>query len=107
MSMGILSLCMCVSGAHRGQKTIPDCLELELQMVVSCPMLVLGTELSSPRAANAFSWWTIPPAPKIFIFKLLYLSKKTYMGEEKHHIYNLIFCFEKFCFVFLWKGSVM
>jgi len=45
---------MCV-GDCGSQKTRLDPLELELQIVVSCLMLVLGTELSSLRAVNAFS----------------------------------------------------
>ena len=65
MSMGILSLCMCVSGAHRGQKTIPDCLELELQMVVSCH--VGAGNWSSARAAIALNCWasSLTPTPVV------------------------------------------
>ena len=65
MSMGILSLCMCVSGAHRSQKTIPDCLELELQMVVSCH--VGAGNWSSARAAIALNCWasSLTPTPVV------------------------------------------
>jgi hypothetical protein len=33
-------VCVCVSGFSRGQKTVPDALELELQTVVSCHVSV-------------------------------------------------------------------
>lgn len=38
--MGVLPVCLStiVPGALGGQKRAPDCLELELQMVVSCPV---------------------------------------------------------------------
>ena len=52
---------MCVSfvdlcSGHRSQKKISEPLELELQVVVSHPVWVLGTKLgSSARATNAFN----------------------------------------------------
>lgn len=36
---------MYVSGVPRGQKRVSDALQLELQMVVSCPLWVLETEI--------------------------------------------------------------
>lgn len=44
----------------------PDLLELQLQMVVSC-LVVLGIEAqSSPRAARAFNHWANSPTPVHF-----------------------------------------
>lgn len=62
--------CMCVCGSvHRntgtvgGQKRASDPLELKLWAVVSCPALVLGTELrSSAKAVCALGGWALFPA---------------------------------------------
>jgi hypothetical protein len=43
-------------------------LELELQVVLSCPVLVLGTELrSSARAGSALNCWAISVAPALVL----------------------------------------
>lgn len=47
---------MCKCGGLASQKRALDPLKLELQVVVSCPTSLLGTELmSSARAANALN----------------------------------------------------
>ena len=64
---------MCTSGlrhvrecsAHKCQKGASDPPTLELQMDVSCPAWMLGTELSSPRkAAISLNCSTISPDPE-------------------------------------------
>ena len=60
---------MCV-GALWGQKRESDLMELELQMVLSLPMLVLETKLGfSARRAGALDCGAISPAHlKDFLF---------------------------------------
>lgn len=59
---------MCVPFACRclqGQKKVPDLLELELQVVASCLIGVVGTEPRCfARAARALNDWVISPAPR-------------------------------------------
>jgi hypothetical protein len=45
------SACVLVPGCStdRGQKRVPDPLELEVWAVVNCPTWVLGTEFASPK----------------------------------------------------------
>lgn len=51
------------AGAHRGQKRAPGCLDLESQVVASCPLWVLGTEtLVFCKTLRALSLRAIFPA---------------------------------------------
>jgi hypothetical protein len=57
-------------GACGNEKRTVDTPEMELQVGVSCLLLVLGTELrSSGGEGNTFNCWVISPAPELFIFK--------------------------------------
>lgn len=40
VSINVCLYNMCVSGAHRGETTALDCLELDLEVVVSCHVTV-------------------------------------------------------------------
>ena len=52
------------AGTHRSQSRALDSSELKLQVVVSCPLCMLGTKLRfSATAAHALNCWTISPAP--------------------------------------------
>lgn len=42
-------LCLCVCSADRGQKRVPDPLDLQLPAVLHCPVWVLGTEFGSAK----------------------------------------------------------
>jgi hypothetical protein len=63
-------VCMCVcichvnAGAYEGQKRVLDALKLELQVALSCPMWVLGTEpRCSRRTESTLNCWAISPVP--------------------------------------------
>lgn len=60
-------LCVSVcteSGDHRSHKKALDCLELELQPVEGCPIVMLETEPgSSARAISTFSHRVLSPSP--------------------------------------------
>lgn len=62
--------------ACRGQKTMLDVLELDLQVIVIPPMCVLGTEASliqeqQPQATrNSLSCRTISPAPSTKLYSI-------------------------------------
>lgn len=63
-----LSVCIHVHlfEAHRGQKRIPDSLELELKMIVTNQEAVLRIELGfSKRATGAHDHWVIYSAPYV------------------------------------------
>ena len=59
-----LWLCACIHvGAHRGQKRAPYSLDLESQVVASCPLWVLGTKtLVFCKTSRALSLRAISPA---------------------------------------------
>lgn len=53
MYVHFMNICYMYAGTHVGQRRMPDPLELELQVVVSLLMWVLGVKLeSSERAAS-------------------------------------------------------
>lgn len=76
-------LIMCVSvsvweyvhvsaGAQGGQKRSLDLLELEAQVVVSCPTWVLGTKLGpSERARSVLNHCAIPPVPCVDFYAVI------------------------------------
>lgn len=72
---GVVNLNIISSGTSGDQKRMLDVLKLELQVVLSCPVWMLGTEFRfSARAVHAFSPW--PPlrllwSPFTFVFHLL------------------------------------
>ena len=59
-----VSLCtMCMPGAHRGQKRVPNQLKLELQMAVNCHVgLVNQTGISWKRSVCALNHRATSPA---------------------------------------------
>ena len=63
-------------GTHRDKKRVLDSLELELQMAVSCPARLPGTELdSSGKTANTH--FALSPAQS-FLFKESALCKQCF-----------------------------
>lgn len=59
-----IHVCM---GSYGGQKGVSDSLEPELQVVVTCPVLVLGTELGSSSRTQGFLS-TESPLPRVLVF---------------------------------------
>lgn len=71
-------VCVCYMGAGAcgGRKRMLYCLELESQVVVSCQMWVMGTDLEPfGRAVSAFSYQATAPVPITKI--LMWLSSIT------------------------------
>lgn len=54
-------------GTYRGQKWVPDSLELELQTVVNLPVRVPGIQLGSPTRAVTLNHRAVSAA-RYFIF---------------------------------------
>lgn len=71
-------ICFCVCmGSCGGQQTSLDSLELELQVVVSCHMWALGTELgSSGSAASTINFWATSSSPRILWLFPFYIRNK-------------------------------
>lgn len=55
-------------GARRGRQIL---LKLESQVILGCPMWVLGTNRSFARAVHAVNHWAIPLAWNVLMFFLL------------------------------------
>lgn len=67
------NVCECAymhAGAHCGQNSLLDTLELECKVVVSYPVWVLGSKLSFERAECSLNHWAISPVTTyVFISK--------------------------------------
>lgn len=83
----------CLSGHHVhagtwGQKRVLDLLELVLQVAVSCPRWVLGTERgSSGRTLSVLSHWAISPAPpptrhQFHLYRICYHNQTPSLGAH-------------------------
>ena len=68
MCMGVY-MCESVCAIQCLQKMSSDSLELQLQMVVSCPVGAWKELGSSARAASVFNPYGISPFPQTFIFE--------------------------------------
>ena len=83
--------CLSVHHVHAGtwgQKRVLDLLELVLQVAVSCPRWVLGTERgSSGRTLSVLSHWAISPAPpptrhQFHLYRICYHNQTPSLGAH-------------------------